>query len=134
MNVKNAKKPDNRIDVRYIQRFKMQGYGNDNRYPQNLLDITSASGTAKLCLARYKKFVEGFGFSSDRISDLVVNRAGETMDDLLHLVSTDLTNFGGLALHLNYNVLGQIVEINHIPFEQCRLEEPDDNGDISHTS
>lgn len=132
MNVKNAKKPDNRIDVRYIQRFKMQGYGNDNRYPQNLLDITSASGTAKLCLARYKKFVEGFGFSSDRISDLVVNRAGETMDDLLHLVSTDLTNFGGLALHLNYNVLGQIVEINHIPFEQCRLEEPDDNGYIAH--
>ena len=40
----------------------------------------------------------------------------------------DLGNWGGYALHVNYNVIGEIIEINHIPFENCRLGEEDDNG------
>lgn len=58
MNVRNAKKPQKRIDVNYEQRFKLQSYGYDNLYPQNIMAITAASGTAQLCLNRYEKFVE----------------------------------------------------------------------------
>lgn len=132
MNVKNTKKPDERIESQYWQRFKLQSYGRDNRYPQNILAIVGASGTAGLCLGRYEKFVEGFGFENESLSEYVVNRSGETMDDLLKHVADDLTRFGGLALHVNYNVLGQITEVSHIPFEQLRLEEVDDNGVVAH--
>lgn len=132
MNAKNTKIPEERIDVRYEQRFRMQSYGKDNLYPQNLLAITSASGTAALCLNRYSKFVEGFGFINETLSEFVVNRAGNTMDDLLKDVARDLTRFGGFALHVNYNVLGQITEVNYMPFEQCRLEESDDDGYVAH--
>ena len=132
MNVKNAKKPDRRVDVGYVQRFKMQSYGSDNLYPQNVMAITSASGTAGLCLRRYEKFVEGFGFANEQLSEFAVNRSGDTMDDLLKNVAEDLTRFGGFALHVNYNVFGQIAEVNHIPFEQCRLEECDDDGYVAH--
>lgn len=132
MNVKTAKKPQKRIDVNYEQRFKLQSYGADNLYPQNIAAITAASGTAQLCLSRYGNFVEGFGFNDIRISEMEVNRDGTTMDDLLRQVARDLTHFGGFALHLNYNVLGQITEICLIPFEQCRLEEQDDDGNVLH--
>ena len=54
------------------------------------------------------------------------------MDDLLKSVAGDLTRFGGLALQINYNVLGQVTEVNYLPFEQCRLEETDDAGVVSH--
>lgn len=132
MNVKNAKKPERRIESRYETRFKMKSYGRDNLYPQNIMAITGASGTAGLCLGRYKKFVEGFGFQNESLSEFVVNRSGDTLDDLLEQVADDLTRFGGLALHVNYNVLGQVTEVNHMPFEQCRLEEPDDAGIVAH--
>ncbi|MCI6672428.1 MAG: hypothetical protein PUG96_02430 [Prevotellaceae bacterium] len=132
MNVKSAKKPQRRIDTNYLQRFHLQSYGSDNLYPQNLMAIIGASGTAQLCLSRYEKFVEGYGFNDERLSEMVINREGLTMDDLLHQIAGDLTRFRGFSLHVNYNVLGQISEVNFIPFEQCRLEETDDTGNVAY--
>lgn len=132
MNVKTAKKPQKRIDISYVSRFKMQAYGNDNLYPQNLRAITQSSGTAELCLARYTKFIEGYGFADENFSKLVANHRGETADDVLHNVAADLARFGGFAVHVNYNVLGEITTMAHVPYENCRLEEPDDAGHVAH--
>lgn len=132
MNVKTAKKPQKRIDISYVSRFKMQAYGNDNLYPQNLRAITQSSGTAELCLARYTKFIEGYGFADEGFSELVANHRGETADDVLHNVAADLARFGGFAVHVNYNVFGEITTMAHVPFENCRLEEPDDAGHVAH--
>ena len=131
MNIKTAKKPPKRFDVSYVSRFRMQSYGNDNLYPQNIQQLTAASGTAKLCIGRYAKFIEGYGFDSEILATLVLNHGGSTADDILHDVANDLANFGGFALHVNYNVLGEVVEVHHVPFENCRLGEADDKGHIS---
>ena len=131
MNVKNAKKPQRRFDNSYIRQYNLQGYGHDNLYPQNIMAIIAASGTAQLCLSRYEKFVEGFGLNDENLSAMVISRDGSTMDDLLRAVAKDLTTFAGLALHVNYNVLGQVTEVNHIPFELCRLEETDSAGNVA---
>lgn len=132
MNVKNARKPTPRIDIGYLSRFGIQSYGADNLYPQNLSAISSASGTAELCIARYAKFIEGNGFNSTELAEEVLNRKGETADDILHAVADDVARYGGFALHCNYNVFGEIVEVSHIPFEQCRLSEEDDAGKVAH--
>lgn len=132
MNVKTAKKPESRVGSNYSQQFKMQTYGEDNLYPQNLLAITSASGTARLCLSRYAKFIEGFGFKDTIFSEYVVNRKGDTADTILHNICEDIARFKGFALHVNYNVFCQIVEVQYVPFESCRLEEEDENGYVGH--
>lgn len=132
MNVKTTKKPKPRIDIGYVSRFKMQAYGNDNLYPQNISAIAKASGTAELCIDRYAKFIEGYGFNSEQLSEVVVNRHDTTADDILHDIASDLARFGGFAIHVNYNVLCQITEINFVPFENCRLGEEDVNGHVSH--
>lgn len=132
MNVKTAKKPESRVGSSYSQQFRMQTYGEDNLYPQNLLAITSASGTARLCLSRYAKFIEGFGFKDTSFSEYVVNRKGDTADSILHNICEDIARFKGFALHVNYNVFCQIVEVQYVPFENCRLEEEDENGYVGH--
>lgn len=131
MNVRTAKKPKPRVDTRYLSTLGIQSYGEDNLYPQNLSTICAASGTAVTCLSRYEKFVEGYGFG-DLISDYTINRRGMTLDDILHDVSGDVARFGGFALHVNYNLLGEIAEINPMPFEMCRLEEADDVGNVAY--
>lgn len=132
MNVRTTKRPNKRIDTSYVSRFRMQSYGNDNLYPQNLRLISSASGTTELCLARYAKFIEGYGFNDNIFSQIVVNRLDQTADDILHDISADLSRFGGFALHINYNVLCQITSVSFVPFENCRLEETDDAGNVAH--
>lgn len=132
MNVKTAKKPQKRIESNFWLTYKIQTFGNDNLYPQNIMQIVGASGTAVLCLSRYEKFIEGYGFDNEELSKMKVSRMGSTMDDLLKSVADDLSKFGGFALHCNYNVFGKVAEVNHIPFEQCRLEEVDDAGYVGH--
>lgn len=132
MNVKTAKKSPPRVDVNYLTRFNLQTYGADNLYPQHLQDITGASGTTELCLNRYSKFIEGYGFDNEAFASYKVNRLGTTGDELLHDVAEDVARFGGFALHANYNVLCQVTEVSFVPFENCRLEESDAVGNVAH--
>lgn len=131
MNVRTAKKPAKRIDTRYLSALRLQSYGADNLYPQHLQEITAASGTATTCLARYQKFIEGNGFANE-LADAIVNRQGMTGDDVLHQIAQDVARFGGFAVHVNYNVFGLVAEVNPVPFENCRLEESDDDGVVGH--
>lgn len=132
MRVKDLKKNSNkRIDIRYLQQLGIQAYGEDNLYPQTLKNIVSASSTGSECADRFADFIEGNGFREVSFSEYVVNRKGDTADDIHALVCRDIADYGGLALHVNYNILGEIVELQHIPFENCRLLEEDDNGYVA---
>ena len=132
MNVNNLKKPQKRFSVKYLQKLNLQGYGEDNLYPQRVASIIGGSSVGGTCLDRYATFIEGNGFDSQDFSDFVCNRFGDTIDDILHLVSIDMAKYHGFALHVNYDALGHIVELQHIHFEDTRLEEEDDNGYVAH--
>lgn len=106
----------------------IQSYGEDNLYPQILNNIISASSTGSECVERYADFIEGNGFRDVSFSEYTVNRRGDTADDIHTLVCKDVAKYDGFALHVNYNIFGEIVEIQHIPFENCRLQEEDENG------
>ena len=122
------RKSKKRVDVRYIQSLGVQSFGDDNLYPQFLKQLISGSGTAAECVGRYADFIEGNGFREITFSEYVVNRRGDTADDIHALICQDMAYYDGIALHVNYNMLGEIVELNYVPFENCRLQEEDDNG------
>lgn len=130
MNVKSLKKPAKRVPVGYLRQYGIQTFGEDNLYPQALLGIIAASSTGSECAERFATFIEGNGFREVAFSEYVVNRRGDTADDIHQLVCKNVADFDGLALHVNYNMLGQIVTLNNIPFENCRLMEEDSNGYI----
>lgn len=125
------KKSSSRIDVRYIQNLGIQAYGEDNLYAETLENIVSASSTGSECVDRFMDFIEGNGFREVAFSEYVVNRKGETVDDIHAMVCRDMALYNGFALHVNYNIYGEIVELQHIPFKSCRLMEEDDNGYVA---
>ena len=132
MRVKELKrKSSRRIDISYIQSLGIQSYGDDNLYPQTLRNIIAASSTGSECSERFADFIEGNGFSNELFSDYVVNRKGQTSDGIHTLVCNDVAMYNGIALHVNYNVYGEIVELHHVPFENCRLMEEDENGYVA---
>lgn len=131
MNIKSLKQPEKRVEVGYNSRLDIQAYGHNNLYPQQALAVVMASPNGRQCLDRYAKFIEGNGLEDKALADTIVNRHRQTMRDLHHLVARDLAYYGGFALHVNYNTYGRIIEIQHEPFENCRLEECDDDGYIS---
>lgn len=133
MRVKDLrKKSSRRIDTTYVSSLGIQTYGEDNLYPQVLNNIIAASSTGSGCVERLANFIEGNGLRNLDLSELVINRKGDTMDDLHTLICSDVAKFNGFAIHVNYNIFGQIVELQYVPFENCRLVEEDDNGYVSH--
>lgn len=129
MRVKElSKKAAERLDVNYIRQFEIQSYGEDNLYPQTLRQLVKGSSTGSECLERYADFIEGYGFRDVPFSEYIVNRKGDTMDDIHEAICKDVALFNGFALHVNYNVNGEIVELHHVPFENCRLVDEDSNG------
>ena len=128
MNVRTTKIPVPRMKTDVNSRYEIQTYGDDNLYPQHLRRIVSASGTAILCLNRYAKFIEGYGFNA---YELRMNDDA-TADTLLHDIAKDVAEYAGFAVHVNYNIFGEITDVHHVPFEHCRLEAEDDAGYVAH--
>lgn len=132
MNIAKIKKAQQRIDVSYLATLGIKAYGRNNLYPQQAKAILDSSSTGAQCADRYARFIEGDGFADLYLYDLVVNRFGETTDDLLTAVCQDLADYGGFALHVNYDLNCKVCEVQHVPFESCRLQEDDDSGYIAH--
>lgn len=115
-----------RMTVRQNRTEGILNYDIDNAYPQRIRSIVSNSGIASSCVNTYAKHIRGNGFKDLTFYKAVVNRKGQTLDKILRGVSQDLALHRGCALHFNYNALFQISEINYVPFENCRISEPDD--------
>lgn len=130
MNILQVKSSAKRFEVPDISNLSIKAYGSDNLYPQMMLDILANSPTGTLCVRRMARFIEGRGFKDQRLYGYVINSKGQTMDDILKLISADQARFKGFALHVNYNALVQVVEIHHVPFENCRVGSDDSEGYI----
>lgn len=126
-----AKKSAPRVDVGFIPSLGIQSYGSDNLYPNIVRQIIQASATGSQCCARFAEFIEGNGLRNEENAALIVNRHGETLDDLHRKISNDIAVYNGFAIHVGYNILGEACELEHVPFECCRLSEPDEYGIVS---
>lgn len=121
----NVLKRDNRFDLKNDKGLGVQAYGAANDYPQQLIEIVDASGTAKSCVNTYAKFISGKGFEDVDFYGLIVNRFKQTNDYLSNQIAKDFAKFGGFALHINYNLNYKVSEVQHIPFEHVRFKAAD---------
>ena len=120
--VKNTlKKITPRIDQRKIKNLGVLGYDIDNHYPQRVIDIVNDSGTATTALKTFTKFVSGAGTKNEDFGKVKINKNGLTVNRLIRKIAESKGKFNGVALHFNYNGLGQKTEVNFIPFEYNRL-------------
>jgi hypothetical protein len=106
----------------YITSKRIKGYGQNNDYPQKVLEIINSSGTGRTCMDIYVKFVEGAGFTDQIFAETILNANGERANSLLRKFAKDLKNFNGFACLVKYNGMGLPSEYYNVPFEQCRIE------------
>lgn len=106
----------------YITSKRIKGYGYNNDYPQKILEIVNSSGTGKVCMDIYVKFVGGAGFTDQVFSDTIINSKNERVSSLLRKFAKDLKLYNGFACLVKYDGLGAPSEYYNIPFEHCRLE------------
>jgi len=122
---------DTRIDLKNDRSLGIQHYGEQNDYPQEVIEILNASCTGLSCFGVYAKFISGRGITDDDLYRKVINKSGQTFDYIEDQVAKDLAQFGGFCLHVNYNANFKIIEIQHIPFETVRFEKLDDKGQFN---
>ena len=80
----SATKTAQRIERnKYLNIKKIKAYGLRNDYPQKVLEIVNSSGTGKVCMDIYVKFVEGAGFTDKVLLESVINTKGERASSLL---------------------------------------------------
>ena len=117
-----------RLEPRNDRSLGVQTYGENNDYPQRVRDICGVSGTGKSCLRTYYKFINGRGFTDKGFYKAIINDEEQTTDYILSQISRDYAQYGGFALHVNYNGLYKIVTVQHVPFETIRFQKLDDNA------
>ena len=106
-------------------------WGPGNLYPQTLLDVIYESDTASAAMSVRAEFIEGNGLTDLALSEMVVNRKGQTLDDIHVATSHNVANGEVVCLHVAYNGLAQIVGIQSVPFEWIRFKEADDLGNVT---
>lgn len=131
MRVGTLKGLEPRFSTPNIKNLNIQAWGDDNLYPQNISKVIAASDSGVLCLNRYIEYIAGNGFENEVFSGMDVNFFGDTADDLLQMLAYDVASYNGFAIHVNYNILGKIVSMQHVPFEHCRLGDLDEFGGVS---
>jgi hypothetical protein len=98
---------------------KRYDYGKDNLLPNQLLNAINASVTASSCRARKSEFIEGNGIKDRSIASLIIN-PNQTADDLVMELSDIVGLFGGLAINVKYNAIGEPYYLYTLPFECVR--------------
>lgn len=132
MNQNSTPKSQQRFEQPYNSTLNIKMYDRDNLYPNNLMLKVADSATANGCLERYADFIEGNGLHSPLLATAEVNRDGQSLDEIHSLLAHDKAMFGGFAVLVQYDIQCRPCGVYHLPFEQCRLVESDDRGNISH--
>lgn len=117
---------DPRISAVDMTAFHIEAYDVDNGYPQRINNLLNASSTAKAAVTLYAKFIRGGGFVDPDFYRAFVNDSGLTADTLLRRLSSDYAEYRGVAIHMVYNQLFQLVGVNYIPFENARKSKSDE--------
>ncbi len=95
-------------------------YGADNLYPNKIKSMAERSKSTISAICKLSEFTTGQGFEDETLNNLEINREEQTLFDILDHMSDEKAEFRGFAIHFNYNIFGEIMEIQEIPFETLR--------------
>lgn len=100
-------------------------YGFYNTYPQQIQQMLFASGITSSAVELFSDFIMGDGFEDKTFGESIVNKKGETANDILDRYSRQRAIFNGATFHCNFNMMLEKTDITNIPFEWCRIGRPD---------
>lgn len=131
MRLTNLPSAEPRIKVVQGRTYEIHTYDIDNCYPQRMLSLINASGTAKSAVKLLAKYIVGKGFADLSFFKAKINPKNLTADKLLRRLAADKGQFRGFAIHVNWNASYKVESAFYVPFENCRLGADNHEGQIA---
>ncbi len=105
-------------------------FGEGNMYPQYLIELQSESPVHGSIVNSISQMIAGKGVSGGN-DTANAYLSGLKIDSIIPSVSRDLKLFGGYYLEIIWSMdRTTIAQVNHLPFENCRLACSDENDDV----
>ena len=99
-------------------------YGEDNLYPNYLYDLFLDVSSLKTVIEGTADYVAGDDAVCNMQGfDMEVNRKGMTARELIQLIARDYLLYGGYAIQIVRNQVGDIAELYHLDFRYCRCDK-----------
>ena len=111
-------------------RHDISNYSIDNLYPQRIHEILIRSPICLSAVQVKRDFLGAEGFDNNG-EEIANERLGLEWNDLLVKAASDFAQYNGFAMHLNINLLGEVVDAAPVDFENVRFGLPDENGKIT---
>jgi hypothetical protein len=105
-------------------------FGEANMYPQYLIELQSESPVHGSIVNSISQMIAGQGIvgGNDTANAYL---SGLKIDSIVPHISRDLKLFGGYYLEVIWSMdRTTIAQVNHLPFENCRLACSDENDDL----
>lgn len=114
-----------RIDLMERHNDFYVSFGNDNGFPNKLIDLMNYSSINGTCINATVEAIVGNGLTSDRPETLdFANYEKEGWNDIFKKVAKDLKIFGGFALEIIWSMdRTKVAEVYHIDFSYLRAKE-----------
>lgn len=93
-------------------------WGDNNGYPGFLKGLYQDSSLLQTIIDGIANYVSG--------NSVVGLINGVDYDDLITKLMTDRLTYGGFAIKIDYNPLGEIIDLNHVDFSRCRINASGD--------
>lgn len=109
-------------------------WGIKNNYPNLLLDLYNQSPTHRACINFGVQSILGNGVDFDAMKtngDEVVPNYAQSWDDLIRNISLDYMLFGSYAIQIIMNNDGKTFSFWHMPLDNVRWSEYDEDGQIT---
>lgn len=117
---------DNKVEnvEKEISGVDFIAWGTDNRYPDYLFSLYTECTTLQTIINGTVDFVCGNDISCNLpMFEKTVNKNGDTLLDIIQRISTDYLIFGGFALQVIRNTLGEITELYWVDFTKIRSDK-----------
>ena len=99
-------------------------WGSDNRYLNYLFSLYEDCATLQSIINGTSDFICGNSITCNLpIFEKTVNKNGDTINDIIQRISTDYLIFGGFALQVIRNAVGNITEIYWVDFTKIRSDK-----------
>ncbi len=116
--------------IKEIRNKDYMFYGEDNLYPEKLIEMYDSSAMHHTCIQAIKDGI--FGEGIELVGDEYINTQGETIDDIFEKITLDYTLFQGYAINVIWNREGTAIsEIYHLPFANVRSGKKDEEDEVT---
>ena len=103
-------------------------YGTDNLYPEYLFGLYTDVSTLKTIIDGTANYVSGDDATCNVPGfNLVMNKKGDTLRNIIKWCSRDYNLYGGFALEVIRNLAGNVAEVYYIDFRYLRSDKKNES-------